>query len=135
VRVLLVDDEADYRETLAQVLRRRGLEVRTAADGEAALALHASESFEVILLDLRMPKLDGQHTLEELRQRDAHTQVLLLSGHADLAAARAALQAGAADVLLKPCPVETLLSAIADAAEVTRAARGVAAHRRGDGEP
>lgn len=131
IRVLLVDDETEFRESLARVLRRRGMQVRTAADGRQALARHADERFDVILLDLRMPVLDGQATLEAIRRSDRTTQVLLLSGHADLAAARAALAAGATDVLLKPCPVEALISSLEDAAEAARATRGVAA-RGGD---
>ncbi len=132
IQVLLVDDEAEFRESLARLLRRRGMQVCTAADGRQALARHAADRFDVILLDLRMPVLDGQATLEAIRRSDRTTQVLLLSGHADLAAARAALGTGATDVLLKPCPIEALISALEDASEVARAARGVEA-RDGEG--
>jgi len=116
-RVLLVDDEALYVESLAKVLRRRGLDPETAHDGPDALARLQGADFDVIVLDLRMPGMDGIATLEEIRRRDAITPVLLLSGHADVTRATSALKSGAVDFLTKPCPVETLAGAIEDAAE------------------
>lgn len=116
-RVLLVDDEAIYVESLAKVLRRRGLDPETALDGPAALARLQGAEFDVIVLDLRMPGMDGIATLEAIRLRDAVTPILLLSGQADVARAAAALKRGAVDFLTKPCPVETLVAAIEDAAE------------------
>ncbi len=126
IRVLLVDDEAAYVESLAKVLTRRGFAVRTAGDGRAGLALIAAETFDVAVLDLKMPGLDGVEVLEAIRARgDQLTQVLLLSGHADMERFTAALKAGAAHALLKPCPVDELCAAIEDAAD--RRAAAVAA--------
>jgi DNA-binding NtrC family response regulator len=116
-RVLLVDDEAMYVESLAKVLRRRGLDPEIALGGLAALARLQGAEFDVIVLDLRMPGMDGIATLEEIRRRDSVTPVLLLSGQADVARATSALKSGAVDFLTKPCPVETLSAAIEDAAE------------------
>jgi DNA-binding NtrC family response regulator len=116
-RVLLVDDEALYIESLAKVLRRRGLDPETANDGPTALSCLQEAEFDVVVLDLRMPGMDGIATLEAIRRRDSVTPVLLLSGHADVSRASAALKSGATDFLTKPCPVETLAAAIEDAAE------------------
>jgi DNA-binding NtrC family response regulator len=123
VRLLLVDDERDFLQSLAKVLERRGMEVRTAHDGETALALHAAGAFDVVVLDLRMPGIDGVDVLRELRARgDTLTQVLLLTGHADMARLTEALREGATHVLLKPCAIEELIAAIEDAAERRAAA-------------
>jgi DNA-binding NtrC family response regulator len=117
VRVLLVDDERTYIDALAKVLGRRGMTVRTACDGHAAVEAAHAEPFDVIVLDLKMPRMDGVATLEAIRSRDARTPVLLLSAHADLDSAREAMSRGATDYLLKPCPVDDLVTAIEDAHE------------------
>jgi DNA-binding NtrC family response regulator len=117
IRILIADDEVEYTQSLARVLRRRGLDVEIVADGLSALQTLADKEFDVVVLDLRMPGLDGLATLQQIRSRDALTPVLLLSGNADLERVSAALESGAADFLLKPCAVETLISAIEDAAE------------------
>lgn len=117
LRLLLVDDELDFLRALATALTTRGMVVRTAHSGPDAIAMHAAARPDVIVLDLRMPGMDGLATLEAIRVVDGITPVLLLSGHADVEGARAALAAGAVDFLLKPCAVETLASAIEDAHE------------------
>ncbi|MFH1176240.1 MAG: response regulator [Acidobacteriota bacterium] len=119
-RVLLVDDERTYIDSLAKVLRRRGFEVATSYDGRSALALFDAQEPDVVLLDLRMPGQDGIATLAEIRKLDQSTPVLLLTGHADIERAAAALRGGATDILLKPCPIEELISAVENAAERKR---------------
>ena len=125
MRVLLADDEQVYVESLAKVLRRRGFDVVAVFDGPTATCAISREEFDVVVLDLRMPGMDGLAVLEAIRSRDTLTPVLLLTGHADLDQAAKALKGGAADVLMKPCPVETLVSAIEDASERKRFAREV----------
>jgi len=117
VRVLLVDDEVVYVQSLAKLLRRRGMEVATAGDGPEALNTLADSEFDVIVLDFRMPGMDGLATLQEIRRSDSLTPVLLLSAHADVENAAAALKRGATDYLVKPCPLELLAAAIEDAGE------------------
>ena len=117
MRVLLADDEQVYVESLAKVLRRRGFDVVAVLDGPAATRAISREEFDVVVLDLRMPGMDGLAVLEAIRSRDTLTPVLLLTGHADMDQAAKALKGGAVDVLMKPCPVETLVSAIEDASE------------------
>ena len=126
IRILIADDEVEYTESLARVLRRRGIEVEVVADGMSALQTLAGTEFDVVVLDLRMPGLDGLATLQQIRSRDILTPVLLLSGNADLERVSAALKSGANDFLLKPCAVETLVSAIEDAAERKVIAREMA---------
>ena len=129
IRVLLIDDERLYVESLAKVLQRRGLEAVVAYDGVSSLTLAAEQEPDVVVLDLRMPAPDGLATLAELRALSPSTPVILLTGHADLEGAAAALAAGAADVLLKPCPIDVLVPAIENAAERRKVALGLASSR------
>ena len=124
-RVLLVDDERTYVDSLAKVLSRRGMEVRVAYGGAGALEVLSRESFDAVILDLHMPGMDGRATLAALRRRDALTPVLVLTGKAEVPLAAEALRGGATDVLTKPCPVEELWAAVEDARE--RKAAAVAA--------
>ena len=128
IKVLFVDDEMLYVEALAPALRRRGLEVEAVVRGEDALAaLSRSDDVDVVVLDLR-PGLSGIETLEALRVRQAALPVLVLSGTADVVTSARALELGAADVLLKPCDVESLVAAIENACERAGAACTEQAH-------
>ena len=127
--MLLIDDERLYVESLAKVLQRRGLEAVVAYDGVSSLTLAAEQEPDVVVLDLRMPAPDGLATLAKLRALSPSTPVLLLTGDADLEGAAAALAAGAADVLLKPCPIDVLVPAIENAAERREVALGLASSR------
>ena len=117
IRVLLIDDERIFVESLTKVLKRRGMEVKAAFDGLSALKLLSSEESDVIVLDLRMPGMDGLAVLQEIRAKDSLTPVILLTGHLDIDRVVQIMDKGVALVLLKPCPVETLVSAIENASE------------------
>ena len=83
VRVLLVDDEAEFRETASRVLTRRGFEVLEAGDGFKALELHRTQAPDVVLLDLKMPGLSGIETLQKMRETTPALPVMILTGHGD----------------------------------------------------
>lgn len=117
IRVLLIDDETVFVDALTNVLTRRGIRAQSAPDGYKALELLTNEEFDVLVLDLRMPGMDGLATLKAIRERDALTPVILLSGNIDLKQVSDALKEGAAEVLLKPCPVDILVSCIENAFE------------------
>lgn len=117
IRVLLADDETVLLESITKLLTRRGMVVRTALNGKEAVEILSREQFDVIVLDVRMPVMDGIAAMAEIRRRDSLTPVLFLSGHADLARIAEALRGGAVDYLLKPCEVEVLVSAIENACE------------------
>jgi len=117
IRVLLIDDETVFVDSLTNVLTRRGIRVQSAPDGYRGLELLTNEGFDVIVLDLRMPGMDGLATLKAIRERDALIPVLLLTGYINVNHVSEALQEGAADLLLKPCPVEKLVSSIENAYE------------------
>lgn len=134
IHVLLIDDEAEYVESLSKVLGRRGVSVTPALDGSSGVEKLSGGSFEVIVLDLRMPGMDGLKTLTEIRKVDPATPVLLVSGQGDLASVSRALRAGITDFLAKPCSIDVLVSAIEDAAErkaLSRAAQAVCARVQG----
>jgi DNA-binding NtrC family response regulator len=117
IRVLLIDDETVFVESLTKVLTRRGMNVQSASNGARSLELLTDDGFDVIVLDMRMPGMDGLATLRAIRHRDPLTPVILLTGHIDLKQVSDALKAGAAEVLLKPCPVQDLISSIENAHE------------------
>jgi two-component system response regulator RegA len=109
--LLLVDDDAVYRERLATAIAARGYEVRTAADAEVALALAESDSPEYAVLDLRMPGDSGLELLRRLLTIDPTTQVLLLTGYGSIATALEAVRLGAVNYLTKPADVDDILAA------------------------
>ncbi len=117
ISVLLVDDEESYREALARRLARRGLQVSEEAEGEAALARLASEAPDVVLLDVKMPGLDGLEVLARIKKLRPLTEVILLTGHAHLETSITGMERGAFDYLLKPVPLEELVEKIHDAWE------------------
>ncbi len=117
IRVFLIDDERIFVESLTKVLKKRGMEVQAAFDGLSALKLLSTAEPDVIVLDLRMPGMDGLEVLQEIRVRDALTPVILLTGNLDVDRVIQVMDRGVANVLLKPCPIETLVSTIEDACE------------------
>lgn len=114
--VLLVDDEVDFVEVLAERLEARGLKVETAGDGKAALVKARERTFDAILLDMAMPGLDGIQTLAGLLEINQDLQVILLTGQATLKQAVEAMKLGALDLMEKPVEIETLVARIEDAA-------------------
>jgi len=115
-KVLLVDDEVDFVEVLADRLEARDLTVFKAHSGEAALALAEERTFDAIVLDMAMPGLNGIETLERLLEINPDLQVILLTGRATLEQAAAAIRTGALDLLEKPADIETLVAKIEMAA-------------------
>jgi len=114
-RVLVVDDEAAIRNFLVRVLQLSGYEVTAAADGRDALEKLEGTAFDVLLTDIKMDRLDGVELLRVARYRYPDLAVILLTGHATVPSAIAALRQGAHDYLLKPAKNEDILSSIAAA--------------------
>jgi len=118
IKVLLVDDEPDFIETLAKRLSQRKMEVRMAYNAEAALQELASEEAEVVVLDVKMPGMDGITAIKEIKRRHPMTEVIILTGHADLEASAEGMASGAFDYLLKPAVIDELVYKIQDAHQV-----------------
>lgn len=115
-KVLLVDDEKEFVETLAMRLETRGLKVAVAESGELAVEKVQESVFDAILLDLAMPGMDGIETLKRLRELNPDSQVILLTGHATVKKATEAMRLGALDLLEKPVDIEVLVEKIEEAA-------------------
>jgi len=114
-RILIVDDEGGFRETLARRLEKRGAVVNQAAGGEEALASLAQESVDVVLLDVRMPGMDGLSVLERIRHEHPDTEVILITGNVSTQEGVAGIKAGAFDYLTKPIEIEHLIGKIRQA--------------------
>jgi two-component system response regulator HydG len=107
-RLLIVDDDRTFRRSTAALLRQDGHEVDEAADGQQAVELLESGHFDLILLDLRMPGLDGIGIVEVLRKWGHDTPILMISGYGTVDSAVHALHAGADDFLTKPVEPDVL---------------------------
>ncbi len=116
-RILLVDDEKDFVEALAERLRNRDFDVTTAFTGEEALEKLKEYNFDVAIVDVKMPGLDGIETLKEIKKLKPLTEVLMLTGHGTVETAIEGMKHGAYDFLMKPCEMDTLLEKIGDAYE------------------
>jgi DNA-binding response OmpR family regulator len=115
VRVLLVDDEAEFIETLGLRLESRGLATVTALSGDEALEKLEDEDFDVVVLDIFMPGRDGLETLREVKSRKPLTEVIMLSGKGTEEAAIDGMRLGAFDFLTKPPDIDVLVVKIGDA--------------------
>ena len=114
-RVLVVDDEPDLAESCAYFLERAGYEARTAVSAADALNLLDQEAFEVVVSDVRMPRMNGMELLAAIRERDPDIEVLLLTGYPDLQMAVSAIKQGAFDYLAKPYGEEDLIERVGKA--------------------
>jgi two-component system response regulator AtoC len=120
-RVLIVDDEPDVVANWARLLGREDYPCVTATDGERALALLESERPDVVLTDLKMPRVDGMQVLARALELDPDVVVIMITGHGTVESAVEAMRAGAFDYLLKPLPSNDVLRlAVERAAERRR---------------
>jgi DNA-binding NtrC family response regulator len=111
-KVLLVDDEEEFVETLAERMRNRGMEVATTSSGAEALERVDDEDFDVVVLDLKMPGIDGLEALERIKRRRPDIQVVLLTGYATVEKGVEAMKLGALEFLEKPVDLASLTDAI-----------------------
>jgi DNA-binding NtrC family response regulator len=124
MRVMLVDDEERFLATTGKLLTRKGYEVVTAASGAEALQHLAEFPMHVVVLDVKMPGMDGIATLREIKKLAPHVEVILLTGHATVESAVEGLNAGASDYLVKPCDLDELIRKVNNAFEKLRRLKG-----------
>jgi DNA-binding NtrC family response regulator len=115
--ILLVDDDAAFRHVLSGELRRLGHEVATAASGEEAAESARRQEPDLVLLDLRLPGMDGLETLKALRSRHPSLEVIMLTGHGSIDSAIECVREGAFDYVTKPCPLDEITIRIQRAIE------------------
>ncbi len=116
-RVLLVDDELDFLEVMKERMENRGLEVSTSSTAEDALKQVAAEPFDVVILDLKMPGIDGLEALNLIKEQRPEIQVILLTGHATVEKGVEAIKRGAMEFVEKPADLELLAEKIESARE------------------
>jgi DNA-binding NtrC family response regulator len=115
--VLFVDDEVPFVETMTKRLNRRDLEIIPAHSGDEALKkLKEHTEVEVVILDVKMPGMDGIETLREIKRRFPLVEVVMLTGHATVESAIEGMKIGAFDYLMKPSEIEVLVAKVTEAA-------------------
>jgi len=111
-RILLVDDEVVFTTNMAKLLNNRGYKVTGVNSGDAAIRALEENNYDVVVLDLKMPGMDGITTLKEIKKLGLFTETLILTGHGSIDTALEAIKLGAYDYLTKPCEISELVAKI-----------------------
>ena len=109
MNMMLVDDEERFLSTTQKLLSKKGYEVLTATSGEEALEKLTKHNIHVVILDVKMPGMDGVETLRAIKRRFPLVEVIMLTGHGTVESAVAGLKSGAIDYLMKPADINDLL--------------------------
>ena len=115
IKVLMVDDEIQFRETTSKILTRRGYLTTVAGTGEEALNILKKDLHDVVVLDIKMPGMDGHEALAEIKKISPDIQVIMLTGHGHGESAKKSLKHDAFDYLTKPCDIDRLSARINEA--------------------
>jgi DNA-binding NtrC family response regulator len=120
-KIMLVDDEVPFVETMTKRLSKRNVNVLTAYSGQEALdVLDTNRNTDVVILDVKMPGMSGIETLEKIRKSFPIIEVIMLTGHATVESAIEGMKLGAFDYLMKPCEIEQLMAKVQDAYQKKR---------------
>jgi DNA-binding NtrC family response regulator len=117
IKLLIVDDEIKFLESIAKRLEMRGFDVAKASDGKEALEAARTGSFDLALLDLKMPGMDGTEVLKVLKAEHRYIEVIMLTGHGSIDSAVECTKLGAFSYLSKPYELEKLLEVLREAYE------------------
>jgi len=115
INILLVDDENDFRQIIAKRLKRRGINVRETDGGEKALQMLEDAPVDVVIMDVKMPGMDGIECLKRIKEKYDLLEVIMLTGHADIHGGVEGIKSGAFDYLSKPIELEHLVRKIKQA--------------------
>lgn len=115
MKIMLIDDEQRFLATTAKLLTRKGIEVLTAPGGREALEILQQRNVHVVILDVKMPGMDGIATLKEIKSGFPMIEVIMLTGHATVESAIEGLKTGATDYLMKPTGIDELIAAAEEA--------------------
>jgi len=115
IRLLIVDDEERFLRTISQRLSLRDFDVTPVSNGEAAIATAGKHTFDLALVDLKMPGMSGEDVLDLLKKNDPYIEVVILTGHGSIDSAVYCTQHGSFSYLQKPCETEELLAVLKDA--------------------
>ena len=111
-RILVVDDEPSVREVLSRFLKAKGFEVNAVSNGREALDHLKRDTPHLVLLDLKMPELDGLDVLKALREAEKRISVMMITANSDLEVARKTMELGACDYIVKPFDLEYLRTTV-----------------------
>ncbi len=117
MNLLIVDDEERFLKTTSELLKKRGVNTYTSARGSDAMDVLDNEEIDVIILDVKMPGLDGIDVLRVIKKRYPLVEVILLTGHASAESAIEGINLGAFDYLIKPCDIQLLFEKAKEAHE------------------
>ncbi|MBU1195475.1 MAG: response regulator [Proteobacteria bacterium] len=120
IKVMMVDDEARFRETTATLLRKKGFETTIAGSGEEAVNIIKTSPQDVVVLDVKMGGMDGHVALEKIKKLSPQTQVIMLTGHGSPGSADNSRKLEAFDYLIKPCDIDILALKINEAYAVQK---------------
>lgn len=118
-RILVVDDEVNMRATLADILSDEGYSIDTAADGLSAVEMCEQKNYDVVLLDVRMPGIDGVEAFRRIHRHDESIRVVMMSAYSMDDLKRAVLDEGAVAFLSKPLDIENVIGLIQDVRETS----------------
>ncbi len=117
--ILIIDDEVAIRKTLSEILGYEGYRITEAADGEEGLKIFREKSFDIVLCDIKMPKVDGIEFLERAREINSETPIIVISGHGNIETAVEAVKKGAFDYISKPPDLNRMLITLRNAMDKT----------------
>lgn len=116
-RILLVDDEVAFTSNMSKILSRRGYDVSSVNDGESAVKAIEDEEYDVVILDLRMPGMDGIAALKVMKRKRPLMEVIILTGHGSVESGIRGMNLGAFDYAMKPIQISELQEKINEALE------------------
>lgn len=114
-RILLVDDEVAFANNLLKLLSKRGYDVVVVYNGADAVNMVGEKEFDVIILDMKMPGMDGIATLKEIKKKVPLVEVVILTGHGSVESGIEGMQLGAFDFLMKPVSIDDLQEKVSEA--------------------
>ncbi len=109
-KILAIDDEKNIRHLIQSEFTLEGYDVTTAASGEEGLERFDSQPFDIVILDLKLPRMDGIETLRQLKQKSTSTEVIMITGHGEIESAVTSMKLGARDYVTKPFKLDELLT-------------------------
>ena len=121
MKMMLVDDEERFLSTTQKLLSRKGIEALTAPSGGEALEKLRTQNIHVVILDVKMPGMDGIETLKQIKKQFPLVEVIMLTGHGTVESAVEGLKSGATDYLTKPTDIAELIEKAEEAFNKTRA--------------
>jgi two-component system, OmpR family, response regulator len=114
-RILLVDDEVAFANNLLKLLSKRGYDVTVVYNGISAVTIIEEKEFDVIILDMKMPGMDGIATLKEIKNKAPLVEIVILTGHGSVESGIEGMQLGAFDFLMKPVSIDDLQEKVGEA--------------------